>query len=137
VLVEGAFVLGLLMVVLFTSFDLGLAIIRQNALNEAARRLARQAIVHGNSAAPALATWGPSSVNTTAANTTYSSIVGPVLITMPPNQVQLKLDWPDNESRTGKRVRITATYRHEPIMPFVLGSTPIPLSASSTMRIEH
>jgi hypothetical protein len=136
-LVEGAFVLFILMISLFTAFDLSLAVIRQNALSEMTRRLAREAIVHGGSAGPTMTEWGPEEVSITAADPNYESIVKPLLLAMTPEDVQLRIEWPDAANRPNDRVRVTASYSHIPLMPSVLGASPIPFEATSTMRIAH
>src|ERR1700722_15022211 len=79
---EGAIVLRVFLLILFGMLDLGLLVLDYNTLSEAARRLARQAIVHGQMAAPAQSVWGPATVNGTAADgTEYATALSPELAT--------------------------------------------------------
>ena len=70
VVVEGAIVLTSLIVILFGMLDLALLVLESNTLAEAARRLCRQAVVHGQMAAPRMTTWGPGSLTGTAGDGT-------------------------------------------------------------------
>lgn len=137
-LVESSFVLGVLLTVLFGMFDVGLAVMRQNTLTEAARLLARSAIVHGALASPQSNRWGSGTIQTTGADgSPPAAVVRPLLLTMDPSAVNLGLRWLDDDNQPGHRVVATLSYQHQPMIPFILGSGPINLSATSTMRISH
>ncbi len=137
-LVEGTLVLGVFLVIIFAICDLGLAVLRQNALAAAARRLARSAIVHGDSAGPQLSEWGPATYVDTAAHASEpAAAVRPVLVTLNPANVSINVTWPDGGNRTGQRVTAVVTCQHAPILPFLFGSGPLQLRGDSTMRIEH
>lgn len=135
-MVETMVVLLTLLVILFGFLDLGLAVIRHNALSEAARRLAREAIVHGEQAAKDGNGWGPASVNlTAAAPSDLAEVIRPVLPTLAPADVTIDVQWPDGDHKVGSRVRVTVTTEHRWITPLIWGGGGLPLSASSTMRV--
>ena len=135
--VEAAVVLTTFLVVLFALFDVALASARSNALSESACRAARAAIVRGGKS-PTSSRLGPSTWSGTAAsNHVVTQAIRPLLITMPPGQVQVRLTWPDGGNAVGQRVRVEVSYQQQNSVPFVFGSTPWPLQASSTMRIVH
>lgn len=137
-LLEGTIVLGVFLVIILVVFDLGLAVLRQNTLAEAARRLARAAVVRGASAAPQMPSWGPAAYLQNAShNSEPADVVRPVLVTLPPESVTVTLAWPDGGHRTGQRVTAAVACSHEPILPLLFGGGPLVLRAESTMRIEH
>ena len=136
--VEGAIVIGVFLVVLFGILDLGFAVLHHNSLSEAARRLAREAIVHGEDATPEQTAWGPTAVSGTASDgSEYSASLVPELVTFRRENVHFSLEWLDAANRPNDRVRVTVTYGYEPMIPFVLGKSAIPLRAVTTMRIAH
>ena len=137
-LLEGTLVLGVFLVIIFATCDLGLAVLRQNALAEAARRLARAAIVHGADAEPQLDVWGPSTYsNNGAHDSRIGRTVRPALISMRPASVQVRLTWPDGGNESGQRITARVSYDHDPILPYLFGGGPLALHGESTMRIEH
>lgn len=137
-LVEGAFVLSVLIVILFTILDLGLLTVRQMALSEGARRVARAAAVRGAKATGHLSTWGPADMEIDGASTGGpSDVLRPILVAMDPAQVSVRLRWPDGDFQTDDRVRVELSYAHQPMMPFVLGNAPIVLTSTSVVRIHH
>lgn len=134
---EAAVVLTVFLGVLFALFDVALASARSNALSESACRAARTAIVRG-AKSPSAVRLGPAAWSGTAAsNHAVSRAIEPLLITMPHNQVQVRLTWPDGGNAIGQRVRVEVSYQQRNSVPFVFGSAPWPLHASSTMRIVH
>jgi Flp pilus assembly protein TadG len=136
--VEAAIVLSGLFVVLFGMLDLGLGVLEYNTLAEASRRLCRQAIVHGQMAAPQMTVWGPTSVSGTAADgSAYAQALSPELATFELNQVKYTIAWPDGSNQYDSRVQVTVTYQYQPMMPFIFGSWAIPLQAVTTMLVEH
>lgn len=126
------------LVIVFGMFDLGLLVLDFNTLSEAARRLCRQAIVHGQMAAPQMTVWGPSSVSGTAADATdYARALCPEMATFNLENVNFVIDWPDGSNQPDDRVQVTVTYRYQPMMPFVLGSAAVPLQVVTTMHVAH
>ena len=137
-LVESSIVLTVFLVIIFAMFDLGLAVMRENTLAEAARRLARAAAVHGEKAAPERSTWGPARHTATAAvDSEIAATIRGSLVTLDPASVQIDITWPDGENRVGDRVTVAVTYQHHTTLPFLFGSGPLELCGESTMRIEH
>jgi Flp pilus assembly protein TadG len=138
VILEGAIVIGVFLVILLGTLDLGLAVLRYNVLSEAARRLARAASVHGAKAAPEKTAWGPAKYQGNAGDgTECANAVDDVLVTMKASSVKLTLQWLDEDNTSGDRVRATIQFKHHPIVPFLFGKSDLQLTASSTMRIEH
>jgi len=137
-IVEGAIVLAVFLTIVFALFDLGLAVLRENALAEAARRLAREAIVHGALSEPQRNAWGPAGYTGTAADDSeIADAIRPALITMNPADVSIDLNWPDDDNRTGDRVSVVVQCDHRTILPRVFGASTLELRGESTMRIEH
>jgi len=138
VIAEGAIVLSVMIVVLFTMFDLGLAVLMQNSLSEATRRLARAASVRGSKAPAALGTWGTVTINSHAGDgSAASAALIPALVAMEREKVNFKLQWLDADNGYGNRVQVTVTYQFKPMVPLFLGSSAINLTSSSTIRISH
>ena len=137
-LLEGTIVLAVFLTIIFAMFDLGLAVMRQNSLAEAARRLARTAIVHGDLAPPEHSSWGPLAYSGTADDDhEIADAVRAGLITMNPGEVSVSVTWPDGDNRTSDRVIVSVEYPHRTILPSLFGSASMNLRAESTMRIEH
>lgn len=138
VAVEGAVVLGVFLLILFGMFDVGLAVMRQNTLSEAARRLARAAIVRGTMAPDSIGSWGPATVSGSAADgSPYAGAVRPILVAMDHDLVSFRIEWLDGDNGTTDRVRASVSFPHRPMVPFILGTAPLELSATSIMRIAH
>jgi Flp pilus assembly protein TadG len=136
--VEGALVLIVFLLILFGMLDLGLLVLDYNTMSEAARRLARVAIVHGQMAAPAQTVWGPDSVSGTAADgSDYASALSPELVTFNLSSVNYSIQWPSGTNQPDDPVQVTLTYRYAPILPYVLGTQTIPIQAVSTMSVQH
>jgi Flp pilus assembly protein TadG len=135
-LVEGAFVLSVLVIVLFSLFDMTLFVIRENSLGEGARRLARAACTRGSKSVPLQTAWGPATVSTTASTQTeQTNLARPVLVAMDARRVSVRLEWPDGRNDSGSRVRVTLSYLHQPIVPFLTGTRTI--EGVETLRIAH
>jgi len=136
--VECAVVLSAFFVILFGMLDLGLAVLDYNTLTEASRRLCRQAIVHGQLAAPQMTVWGPTTVSGTAADgTAYAQALSPELATFDLNNVQYTIAWPDGTNSVDSRVQVAVTYKYETMMPLILGTSQISLQAETTMDVQH
>ena len=137
VAVEGAIVLSIFLAVLMAMFDLSPAAARNNALTECARRAGRQAIVCGQRS-PASRQWGPVSWQGTADDShPVASVIRPLLVAMPAEEVEIRLSWPDGGNETGQRVRVELRYSQRPTVPFLLGTGPWNLAAITTMRVVH
>ena len=137
--VETAIVLPVALLVLFVILDLGLASLRYNTLAEAARRLARAAVMRGDETPSEIGgDWGPEPIIATAADAIDPAVtIHPLLPTMPPDGVSIRMTWPDGDNKSGNRVRVELKYEHEPLVP---GFTPwgaIELESTSQMRIVN
>lgn len=138
VMVESAIVLGVFLFIVFGMLDVGLAVLRNNTLSEAARKVAREAIVHGELASPERTVWGPQAYSATADDTSeMAQVLRSVLVAMKPADVSLHIEWLDGGNAVDQRVRVTVSYEHKPMIPFILGGASLDLSAASTMRIVH
>jgi hypothetical protein len=135
---ESAIVISVFLAILLGTLDLGLAVLKFNTLAEAARRLARSATVHGEKAAPESTSWGPATHSGTAADRTeYADAIKDILVVMRPEDVRIRIEWPDDDNRSGDRVRVQLDTNHDTIIPFVFGSRGLALNATSVMHIEH
>lgn len=138
ILVFLALVMGML--------DLGLAVFRRHVLAEAARHLARRAIVHGE-LADRLGPWGPTTFSGTAAashpvaDTVRGFLNGggsgtPIL---EPTEVTVSIEWPGGSNEVEQPVRVTLGTTHQlfttSLIPFV--DPTIDLVAMSEMTIAH
>ncbi|HEV8004090.1 MAG TPA: TadE/TadG family type IV pilus assembly protein [Planctomycetaceae bacterium] len=136
--VEGAIVVSVFLLILLGMLDLGLLVLNHNTLSEAARRLARESIVHGQMAAPAQTVWGPATVNGTAADgTEYASALSKELATFNLSKVNYSIQWSAGTNRPDDPVQVTVTYQYPPIIPYLLGSQTIPIRAVTNMSVQH
>lgn len=136
--VESAFVLPILLFMLFAFLDLGLAAIRQNALSDASRRIARQAIIHGGLNPNNATQWGPDPFMGTAA--TDSPVVATVKAAFPTmnmEDVEVQVSWPDGGNLPGDHVLVTVGYRHEVLVPGMLFWGSLDLTSYTSMQIVN
>lgn len=137
-LVENAIVLSMLAMTIFCMLDLGLAVLRYNTLSEAARRLAREASLHGELAAPERPIWGTETHEGNAADDSeFAEVIATKLVTIDPADVAMQIDWIDGGNAVGDRVRVRLIYLHNTMIPLFLGGGIWELSATSIMRIVH
>src|SRR4051812_39622585 len=95
-MVESAFALPVMFLLLFAMLDLGLAAARYNALSEAARRVARAAIIHGSLEGKQSTIWGPQEYAGTGADASeIANTASPVLLAMAKDLVNIHVSWPD------------------------------------------
>lgn len=137
-IVEGALIVTVLFLTLFTMLDLGLAVLRYNSLTEASSRVARAAIVHGENAPAQLGVWGPESYSATADDDSkVAAAARPVLVAVDPASVRVFVEWPDGHNRIDDRVRVSLQQDYQPLFSFGFIKKPITLTATSTLRIAH
>jgi len=136
--VEAAIVLPVLLLALFALLDLGLAAMQYNTLAEAARRIAREAVLHGSLASPAVGSWGPAQFSGTADDDddVVQSVQGR-LPTMPEELVNVQVTWPDNDNSPRDRVQVEISYVHEPLVPGLAVWGALNLRSVATMRIVN
>jgi hypothetical protein len=131
-------VLAVLALIVFGILDVGIAVLRYNSLSGAARRLARTALVHGAMAEPQHTIWGPDEYSAAASdNSEIAAAVRPLLIAASPDDVSIHVEWIDGGNEPDQRVRVTLRHVHAHFVPSMLGGSPVPLEAVSTMRIAH
>ncbi len=137
-MVEMAIVLGVFLLLILGTFDLGIATYRFNTISQAARQGARQAIVHGKLAPPAMTAWGPATYSGTAGDgSVYAQAVSPMLVGFDLNEVDITLEWLDGGNEVQQRVRFTVTTEYRPILATMFFISSYPQTASSTMPIAH
>jgi Flp pilus assembly protein TadG len=137
-MVECAIVLPVMLLALFAILDLGLAATRYNALAEAARQIARTAIIHGSLAPAEVGSWGPTQfVGTANDSSTIVQSVHGRLPTMPANLVNIQVTWQDNDNSPRDRVRVQVSYKHQPLVPGLTAWGPIDLQSVATMHIVN
>ena len=137
-IVESALLLPVLTLTLFSMLDLGLAAMRYNALAEASRRIAREAIMHGSLAPETSSIWGPTAYSGTVADT--SDVVVPargMLPTMAETQVSVQVTWPDSDNSPRDRVQVELAYEHRSLVPGLFPWGPFDLRSVATMHIVN
>jgi hypothetical protein len=135
---ECAITLPVMFLVLFTLLDLGLAATRYNALAEGARRLARQAILHGSLSPTGSEVWGPAEYAGNADDgSTYMIALTGMLPTMSPELVSVHLAWPDMDNSPRDRVEVELSYEHQPLIPGFALWQPLNLRSRATMHIVN
>jgi hypothetical protein len=136
--IETAVVLSLFLMLCFVILNLGLSTFRYNVLGAAARRVARESIVHGATASPERDVWGPISfVGNAADDHAIAEVIATILPTMNPADVAVEVSWPDGENQEGGRVHVRLAYVDAPFVPFLSLGAPLTLKADCTMRIVH
>lgn len=137
-LIETAIVLPVSLLFLLGMLELTIALVRHTVVAEAARRVARSAIVHGASATKAQGHWGPAPIELHAADDhPAAACARDVLMTLDPAQVQINLRWPDGGNEPDDRVEVTIALVHQPLVTFPGLYGQLNLSGRSTMRIAH
>ena len=137
-LVESAMVLAACVLLLFGMLELSLALVRHSVMSEAARRVARAAIVHGDRSAPAQDPWGPAPLSVNAADDHPAAAAARlVLMTINPAEVEIELTWPEGGNQAGQQVRVATRFTHRPIVPVPGWYDELSLQAVSTMQIAH
>jgi hypothetical protein len=135
---ECAITLPVLFFVLFALLDLGIAATRYNALAEIARRIAREAVMHGSLAPDSSGTWGPDEYSGSLAD--GSAIVAPavhMIPTMDGSDVFVSVRWVDGDNSPRDRIQVDVAYQHEPLIPGVCPWGPLSLSSTATMHVVN
>jgi hypothetical protein len=135
-MIETALILTSLMVMTVGLLDFAIGVYRYHVLSEAARQLARNAVVHGEFA-DRLGKWGPGSyVDTANASNTIANAVRPYLVGIDPATVSISVVWPEGSNQVEKAVRTTLSTAFHPLITRWFGSS-ITLRAISEMKIAH
>jgi Flp pilus assembly protein TadG len=136
VMIETALILITLFILTVGLLDFAVGIYRYHVLSEAARQLARNAIVHGQYASR-LGTWGPTTYSGTAnSGSTIASTVKPYLVGLDPSEVSVTVEWPEATNQIEKAVRATVSVPFKPLLTHWFGGS-ITLRAISEMKIAH
>jgi Flp pilus assembly protein TadG len=135
-MIEAAFILTSLFILTVGFFDFAIGIYRYHILSEAARQLARHAIVHGEFA-DRLGKWGPTTYSGAAdASDVIALAVRPYLVGLDPLTVAVTVEWPETSNQVEKAVRVTLNTPFHPLLTQWFGSS-IALRAASEMKIAH
>jgi Flp pilus assembly protein TadG len=128
------------MALIFGMVDLGVGVLRNHMISEAARQGARQAAVHGSSAPAGWngGPWGSTTFNGNG-NSSNPIVTGiqPYLSGLDPTQVTIQVQWLDGGNQAEQRVQVTVSTTWTPLYTTLFGSQAKTLSASSTMPIAH
>lgn len=137
-LAEAALVVTVILTLVLGMLDLGVGVLRNNILSEAARHGARQAAVHGK-LADKLGKWGTTAIDqpASASGVPIVDAVRPLLVGMDLNETRISVTWIDGGNDPEQRVRVTVTSPYRPMMAFIFGNWTVTLRASSTMPIAH
>jgi Flp pilus assembly protein TadG len=137
-LLESAVVLPVCLFMLLGMIELTIVLVRHTVMAEAARRVARAAMVHGASALPSQGQWGPAPLDLDAADDHLAAAIArDVLMTLEPSQVQISVRWPDADNESDDRVEVNVTLVHQPMVTFPGFYDQLTLSGRSVMRIAH
>lgn len=137
-LVESAIVLSVLLTFILGMLQLGLSTLQASVISDAARRLAREAAVHGAMAAPTRTVWGPVEQTGTAADSNEAgATLRKVLPTMNPAAVSYRIQWLDATNEPDQRILVEIEYTPQAVIPIMSWLVPAQLNASSTLRVLH
>ena len=131
---ETAMLLPVLLLVLTAMLDLGLVTIQHAALTSAARVLARQASLCGPDAPPPLVEWGPAAMAGDASDGSLaSSFIENRLPAMAAGDVGYEIAWIEPDIGSRRRLQVTLTFRHEPLLTSISPWGAIRLEASASV----
>jgi hypothetical protein len=135
--VESAIILSSCLALLLGMLELSVVLVRNTVAADVSRRVARAAIVHGESANATLGSWGPASMELTADSGHPVALAArPALMVLNPSDVHISVVWPDGGNLVGQRVLVTVSILHHPIVS-ALGYGSFTLQGMSIMRIAH
>jgi Flp pilus assembly protein TadG len=137
-LVETAFVLPLLLILIVGLFDVGRAIWLSNTLATAVREGSRYGVVHGalsgSPTGPGSASYTPPDVDTAITAQVRRYAIGV------PASLDVRSTWPDGNANRGSRVVVSASFPFTPVLAQAfLGTNTlrVTLRSSSTLVIEQ
>lgn len=147
--VETAVVILAFFVLVFGMLDLGIGVFNYHVLSNAARHMARQAIIHGDRAPPEMNQWPPDDpsnydyanpfITQADESNEIAETLRPYLAGMDASAVTLRMEWISGANANGtNRVQVTLTAPFRPTLTCVFGpSARFPMRASSTMLMAH
>jgi TadE-like protein len=135
-MVEAALILTAFLILVLGMLDIGIAVVREQILSQAARQGARAAIVHGSRS---FSPWGPSQYGPASASSAdaKAQVIANYLAGIDPSTVNVTYQWLDGSNLVEARVQVTLTAAWTPIVQSFFGNNSVTLSASSTMPIAH
>lgn len=143
-MVETAFVLPVCLLIVAAIIDLGMSIHQRNVAAWVARESARQAIVHGSSAPPETASWGPTPVTWSNVMRADSPQAAEIIAALEPYapflndpDAAVEFEWPTESNHWGDTVRVTVRVPRRSLFPALPGLGQGVYSASCTMQIAH
>jgi hypothetical protein len=51
--------------------------------------------------------------------------------------VSYTINWLDGSNQPGTRVQVVVNFQYQPLMPFLVGGSAIPISMDTTMQVAH
>lgn len=137
--VETALVLGVWLLLLLGTLDLGIIMFRNNFVHHLANSAARLAAVHGSNSAPEVTPWGPTTLQVGLDQPhPVTDILRPLAGGLPPAEFQVRMEWPDGGNRFDDRVRVTVTSSPATALAsFLPGDGTVSLQSVCIMRISH
>ncbi len=136
-LVETAFVLPILLLLLVGLFDFGRAIWLSNTLATAVREGTRYGVVHGalsgSPTGPGAASYTPPNTDTAITAQVRRYAIGV------PDTLAVQSTWPDGNANRGSRIVVSASFPFTPVLAqaFLGNALRITLRSSSTLVIEQ
>lgn len=128
-LVEFAVSVPVLLLLLVGLVDFGHGFQNYVALGNAVREAAREAAVHGYASS---APWGPAADDANVKTAVRARAAGLVA-----QNITVTSSWPDGHNQQGGRLVVSATYTFVPAASAFLGNVTVPLSATTTTKVQH
>ena len=131
--------LPIVLVILFALLDLGIAAVRYNALADASRRIAREAIIHGSLAPARDGNMGTGRICRHGGGrlATCQFRAGRSADDGRHTMVSVRVSWPDGDNSPRDRVEVEMNYQHEPLIPALFAWGTLDLRSTTTMRIVN
>ena len=134
---EFVFVFSVFFMMVLGFLDLGVMLLRDQLLTDAAQRVAREAAVHGSLSEPSIERWGPVALSTNGNDPLINDVIAPSLTTMAADEILVNVQWTDGNNQPGSLVQVTLDYQHDAILPFLWSEDLLALQGSSIAHIAH
>jgi len=133
--VETCVVLMTIFVVIYGLFDFGLLTLRQNMLDDAARRIARTAVLRSEDSVHGA--WGPVSIEGQLIDDPLIvEAIGPAKYIIHEDDIQVEIEWPDDANSSNARVVVQLSYDHPLLFAGFWGLESVPLRSRASDRLE-
>lgn len=134
-LIETALVMMILFVIVLGVFEFGMAAVRQNMLDEAARRLARAGALRGEDSL--LDQWGPVAIDTTLDQSQeLLAEIGPAVYLLDPSRISVAMSWKSDIAKTNSELTVSLHCDQPLMFGSLWGMSSLPLSSVAVERIE-